>query len=101
MTPLIPQNWNEISLEAVIAHFNSARRRNGAPQPTVEALMFDLRERGTKTLEESATRRRLAELSDQQVIEVGNRLQQLRPEIARKWTAEEVEILFQTRVKNA
>ena len=72
-----------------------------APQPTVEALMSSLRERGTKALEESSTKRRLSELNDQQVIEVGNRLQRLRPEIARAWNAAEVEILFQARITNA
>jgi hypothetical protein len=76
----------------------SDRIFHGAPQPTVEALMYSLRERGTKALEEAATKRRLSDLSDQQVIEVGNRLQRLKPEIARKWTKEEVEILLQARI---
>jgi hypothetical protein len=71
---------------------------DGAPQPTVEALMYSLRERGTKALEEANTKRRLSDLGDQQVIEVGNRLQRLRPEIARAWTKKEVETLFQARV---
>jgi hypothetical protein len=71
-----------------------------APQPTVEALMFSLRERGTEALEEAATKRRLSELSDQQVIEVGNRLRRLKPEIARKWTREKVETLFQAKIGN-
>ena len=60
--------------------------------------MFSLRERGTKALEEAATKRRLGDLSDQQVIEVGNRLQKMKPEIARAWTAAEVQTLFQARV---
>jgi len=60
--------------------------------------MFSLRERGTKALAEMDTKRRLSELSDQQVIEVGNRLQKLKPEIARAWTKAEVETLFQARV---
>src|SRR5262249_42751000 len=57
------------------AYYNIARRDGGAPQTGVETLMFSLRERGTKALEEPATKRRLSERSDQQVIEVGNRLQ--------------------------
>jgi len=77
----------------------NARRDSGAPPPTVEALTFSLRERGVKALEEPATRWRLSELGDPQVIEVGNRLQRLRPEIARAWTAKQVEILFQARSK--
>jgi hypothetical protein len=95
----IPHNWPEMSIEALIAHFDGARRRSGAPQPTVEALMYSLRSRGTKALEEPDTKRRLFELSDQQVVEVGNRLQRLRPEIARGLTAAEVETLFQARLK--
>jgi hypothetical protein len=70
-----------------------------APQPTVEALMHSLRKRGTKAFEEPAARRRLFDLSDQQIVEVGNRLQRLRPEIARAWKAAEVEVLFQARLK--
>jgi hypothetical protein len=95
----IPVDWESRSIEALIAYFDRARRVHGAPQRTVEVLVFSLRERGTKALVESATKRRLSELSDQQVIEVGNRLQRLPPEIARAWTAAEVETLFQARVK--
>jgi hypothetical protein len=95
----IPHNWSDLSIEPLIAHFDGARRRSGAPHATVEALMFSLRERGTRALEERDAKRRLSELSDDQVIEVGNRLQRLRPEIARAWTAAEVKILFQARVK--
>jgi hypothetical protein len=68
-------------------YYEIAGRDSGAPQQTVEALMLSLRSRGIKALEEAATRRRLSELSDQQVVEVGNRLQRLRPEIARACTA--------------
>jgi hypothetical protein len=68
-------------------------------QATVEALMWSLRERGTKALEEPGTKRRLSELNNQQVIEVGNRLQRLKPEIARAWSTTEVETLFQARIE--
>jgi hypothetical protein len=64
---------------------------------TVEALMFSLRERGARALDEPDTRPRLAELSDKQVIEVGIRLQRLKPEIARAWPADEIESLMQLR----
>src|SRR5262245_43801047 len=77
----------------------NTRRDSGAPQSAVEAFMYPPREKGTKTLDEPATKRRLSELSDQQVIEVGNRLQKLRPEIARAWSATEVETLFQASLK--
>jgi hypothetical protein len=68
-----------------------------ALQVTVEALMFSLRERGTKALEEPSTKRRLSELDDQQVIEVGDRLQKLKPEIARAWSSDEVKLFLQAR----
>jgi hypothetical protein len=80
-------------------YYEISRRDSDAPQRTVEASMYSLRERGTRALAEPATKRRLSELSDQQVIEVGNRLQRLRLEIARALTAEEVETLFQARLK--
>jgi len=88
-----------MSIQALMAHFDRARRRYGAPGPTVEALMYSLR-RGTKALEEAGTKRRLSELSDQQVIEVGDRLQKLKPEIARAWSAEEVKTLLRARTNN-
>jgi len=81
------------------AYYEIARRDGGAPQPTVEALMLSLRERGTRALEGGATKRRLSELNDRQVIEVGDRLQNLKPEIARAWTAEEVKTLLRARGK--
>jgi hypothetical protein len=95
----IPSNWESLSIEALIAHFDRTRRMHGAPQRTVEALMHSLRSRGTRGLEEATNKRRLSELSDDQVIEVGDRLQRLRPEIARAWTAAEVETLFLARIK--
>jgi hypothetical protein len=64
---------------------------------TVEALMLGLRERGTAALEEPETRRRLAELPDVQVIEVGARLRRLKPPTAAPWTADQVAMLIQTR----
>jgi cytochrome c553 len=72
-------------------------RDRPAQEATIEALMFSLRESGVKAIEEPATKRRLDELSDEQVIEVGNRLQRLKPNIALAWSAEEVEILLQAR----
>jgi transposase len=81
------------------AHFEGEKQRSGASQATVEALMWSLRERGTKALEEPGTKRRLSELNNQQVIEVGNRLQRLKPEIARAWSTTEVETLFQARIE--
>ena len=52
---------------------------------------------GTKALEESNTKRRLIELRNQQVIEIGDRLQKLKPEVARPWSVEEVKLLLRAR----
>jgi hypothetical protein len=93
----IPDNWEEMSLEGLVAHFERARSRDSAAEKTVEALMFNLRERGTKALEESNTERRLIELRNQQVIEIGDRLQKLKPEVARPWSVEEVKLLLRAR----
>jgi hypothetical protein len=64
---------------------------------TVEALMYSLRERGTAALAERDTRRRISELSDEQALDVAGRLQRLKPEIARAWSAGEVERLLHLR----
>jgi hypothetical protein len=39
----------------------SGRRNGGAPQPTVEALMYSLRERGAKALEEPISKKEKSE----------------------------------------
>jgi len=68
-----------------------------APACTIEALMWSLRERGTGALKEPDTRRRISELSDDQALEIANRLQRLKPEIAQPWSADEVERLLHLR----
>jgi hypothetical protein len=72
-------------------------RRDGAPQTTVEALMFSLRSRGVGTLGESDTRRRLSELNAAQLREVALRLRKLKPKIVRAWSPKEVEVLIAAR----
>jgi hypothetical protein len=68
-----------------------------APEATVEALMYSLREGGVKALEEPDTRRRLSQLNDRQLVEVGDRLQRLKPHIACPWTTDEVNLLIRTK----
>jgi hypothetical protein len=58
--------------------------------------MYDLRE-GVRALTEAANKRRLAQLSDGQLLEVASQVQQFKPEIARVWTADEVKQLFRSR----
>src|SRR5262249_54869403 len=86
-----------VTIERGSTELSTVKKR--APQTTVEALMHSIREGGVKALEEPAPKRRLGELSDEQAIDVGNRLQRLKPNIACAWTAEEVGILFQVRSK--
>ena len=63
---------HEISLER-LWHF-----RGRAAQSTVEALVYSLRWRGIKALDEPDTQRRISELSEEQLHDVGARLQALK-----------------------
>jgi hypothetical protein len=85
---------DSISCERAWDETNRAARAryNAAPQPTVEALMYALR-RGGAALTDPNNARRLSELSEAQLHEICARLQNLKPKIARPWTAEEVEAL--------
>jgi hypothetical protein len=71
-------------------------RLGGAVASTVEALVYSLR-RGADALADPDAVRRLAELSDNQLLEVGERLRKLKPKIARVWSADEVATLIQFR----
>jgi hypothetical protein len=55
----------------------SSNRQASAAISTVEGLMYSLRERGTEALNEPDTRRRLAELAEEQMHAVCARLQKL------------------------
>jgi hypothetical protein len=71
-------------------------RHARAASMTVEALMFSLRERGVAALKEGPTRRRLAELSDDQVVEAEKRCRQFK--FGRgPWTEAEIETLVRLR----
>jgi hypothetical protein len=69
--------------------------RGRAAASTVEALMFGLRERGTEVLQNASARRRIGELSEQQLHEVCGRLQKLKPRIAKAWSDDEIERLVE------
>jgi transposase len=64
-----------------------------AARSTIEALMFSLRERGTKALDEPDTKHRISELSEEQLHEVGARLRALT--IRPAWKAEEIDRLVE------
>lgn len=84
---------DDVSLERAWSELNQARRGHGAPQPTVEALVFGLRE-GIEALPTKPDRlRRLSRLSEKQLREVCSRVRNFKPHIARAWTPEEVEAL--------
>jgi hypothetical protein len=85
---------DRISLEGAYSQINS--RKGRAANSTVDALVFSLRS-GVKEIEDKDVRRRLSELSDQQLHEVGDLLQRLRSEIARAWSADEIEALMLLR----
>jgi hypothetical protein len=74
-----------------------ARRANGAAATTVEALMYSLRERRTGALKEPDTKRRIAQLSEEQLVQVVERLQRLK--IVEPWSGQEIDQLFIARTK--
>jgi hypothetical protein len=88
---------NEISLPRAYAEIATRHMKDRAADSAVEAAMFSLRERGVAALEEPDIRRRISELDDHQALEIAGRLQRFRPEIARAWSADEVESLLQLR----
>ena len=63
-----------------------------APAATVEALMYSLR-RGIEAITEPDNQRRLAGLSEDQLLAVSQRLQNFKPNIAPAWPPEEVEAI--------
>jgi hypothetical protein len=77
----------------IIAHHFKGR----AATSTLEALAFQLRA-GVGVLKERDARRRLSELSDQQLIEICARVQRHKPEIAPVWSDDDVNTLMQLRV---
>jgi hypothetical protein len=66
------------------------RHRHGAASLTLEAVMYSLRKRRTGALKEPDTRHRLAQLNEDQLVEVASRLQKLKPNIAQPWSDQEI-----------
>jgi hypothetical protein len=65
-----------------------------AASSTIDALVFGLRERGVSALEETAVQRRLSAVNRAQLMHVAGCLQKLQSDIARVWSADEVEALM-------
>jgi hypothetical protein len=76
----------------IVAHHFKGR----AADSTVEALAYQLRA-GVGVLKEASVRRRLSELSDQQLLEIVARVRRHTPEIAPIWSDADVDILMQLR----
>src|SRR5262249_9626684 len=68
------------------------RLRGRAAHSAVDALMYSLR-RGIEAITEPDNQRRLAELSEDQLLALCQRLQNFKPNIAPAWPPEEVEAL--------
>ena len=81
---------DSVSLAAAYYRIHQHHFAGRAAASTIEALMLGLRERGTAALKEPPVQRRLDALSEAQLHEVCDRLQKLKPEIARAWTAHEL-----------
>jgi len=89
---------DNVSLERAWTELN--RGDGQAPQATVEALVYGLRD-GIDALPTKPERlRRLSELSADQLKEVCARLQNFKPTIARPWTADEVDALVSIWIKS-
>lgn len=80
---------DDISYER--AYYETLRDRS-APEATIDALVYTLR-RGINELTSPDAKRRLSELSEDQLRAVCERLRNFKPEIAPAWTPEEVEAL--------
>ena len=80
---------DDISYER--AYYETLRDRS-APEATIDALAYSLR-RGINELTSPDAKRRLSELSEDQLRAVCERLRNFKPEIAPAWTPEEVEAL--------
>jgi hypothetical protein len=89
---------DDISLGRAYGEIHTERLHGRAAEATVEALMFSLRN-GIAALSRPDTLRRLSELSDVQLRHVAVRLQKFKPEIAKPWSPEDVEVLLATRSK--
>jgi hypothetical protein len=84
------------SLDAVYRALGLERRKHGANEPTVEALVLGLR-RGLSALDDGANMRRLSELNDKQFAEVCARLRRFMPHIAPAWSDAAIEKLLVIR----
>jgi hypothetical protein len=81
-----------------VTYVTRANSRAGAPASTVEAAMYQLRERGIEALKDPSCQRRLSELSNTQLRDVVGRLKALRARYP-KITKEVIAIVAQMRLR--
>jgi hypothetical protein len=86
---------DRLSLDRTYTTINN--NHGGAGAATVEALLFGLRERGIAPLKEPGLRARLAQVSNDQIVEAAERLQRLKPQIAQAWNDDQIDKLFEAR----
>jgi hypothetical protein len=90
---------DEISLDRAYSEIMAHHLRGRAAASTVEAAMLALRSCGVAALAEPSMRRRLKQLNDDQIVEVGVRLRRLNSKIAAPWSPDEVAAFVRTREK--
>jgi hypothetical protein len=83
-----------VSLDRACAVLNG---NHGAAASTIEALLLGLHERGAAALKQPRVRARLAQLSNDQVVDVAERLQRIKPEVAQAWDDDHINELFEAR----
>jgi hypothetical protein len=77
--PDFPRNWETMSIGALWETLNNPQRRRGAPQSTYDAVLHELRTYGISQFAKPDCRRRLFDLSTEQVRELIAALMRLRP----------------------
>jgi hypothetical protein len=76
----LPENWDEMSLDALHAHLN--RKRDRAPQATFEAVAYTLRTHGVERLKDPGCQAWLVDLSKEQIRELVATLLRIRAKAA-------------------
>jgi hypothetical protein len=87
---------DDVSLQRAYAEISSSHIKGRAADSTLEALAFQLRA-GVGVLKEQDVRRRLSALSDAQLVEIVERVQRHKPEIAPVWSDDDVITLMKLR----
>jgi hypothetical protein len=90
----LPKNWDTLSLGALWNALNDPSRF-ATPQSTIDAVMYSLRG-GAAVLSREDVRRRLAVISEPQLLKMIDTLQKRDGRIAPRWSDDEVEQLMQT-----